>query len=334
MSIKAAVLGAGGMGKGHTRRLIDAGAKVVCVCDRSREARTRYLDEFGDEDIRGYEDFDEMLDKEEFEALFICIPPFAQNGQFEKAAGRGIHIFIEKPIALTTAVGRNMVCAAQENRITTRVGFHMRQGIAVKKLKKMIADGQTGKPVLFHGHYSCNSLHTPWWINVDLCGGQIFEQAIHVYDMCRNLMGDPKNVSGIMNNLCHNGVNGYTVEDVSASVAGFTNGAVASITANNCEIPGLWVGSFKAVYEKVTVDFKDQNHAVFTYTDVEPVENEAIDSDADPYVDEVEEFLQCIQDGRDTSCNIVEGYKSLCYVESVVRSARMDGVKVPVVSII
>lgn len=330
MGIKAAILGAGGMGKGHTRRLIGAGARVVCVCDKSEAVRKQYMEEFPDEDIKVYEDFDEMLSKEEFQALFICLPPFAQNGQFEKAAQKGIHIFIEKPIALTTKAGQEMVRAAKENQIITRVGFHMRQGEPVKKLKKMIADGQTGKPVLFHGHYSCNSLHTPWWINVDLCGGQIFEQAIHVYDMCRCLMGDPKNVSGIMNNLCHNGVNGYTVEDVSASIASFSNGAAASITANNCEIPGLWAGSFKAVYEKVTVDFKDQNHAVFTYTDREPVENETVESENDPYVDEVEEFLGCIQEGCDTSCNIVEGYKSLCYVESVVRSARMDGVKTAV----
>lgn len=330
MGVKVAILGAGNMGKGHAKRLKDAGAEVICVCDKSAEAREEFRKEIQDERIREYGDFDEMLEKEEVQALFICIPPFAQDKQFEKAAEKGISIFIEKPIALTTEVGKRMVCAAEENHIITRVGFHMRQGAAVKKLKRMIAAGQTGKPVLFHGHYSCNSLHTPWWINVDLCGGQIFEQAIHVYDMCRNLMGDPKYAVGIMNNLCHSDVYGYSVEDVSASVAGFTNGAIASITANNCEIPGLWIGSFKAVYEKVTVDFMDHNHAVFTYTDEEPVRSKRVESEEDPYVDEVEEFLQCVQEGKDTSCNIKEGYKSLCYVEKVVESAKMDGCKIPV----
>lgn len=330
MSVKVAILGAGNMGKGHAKRLKNAGAKVTCVCDKNAVARAQFMEDVQDEKIREYDDFDEMLEKEEIQALFICIPPFAQNGQFEKAAAKGIHIFIEKPIALTTEIGKQMVQAAEENHIITRVGFHMRQGVAVKKLKKMIATGRVGKPVLFHGHYSCNSLHTPWWINVDLCGGQIFEQAIHVYDMCRNLMGDPKYVSGIMNNLCHSAVYGYSVEDVSASIAGFTNGAVASITANNCEVPGIWVGSFKAVYENVTVDFKDHNHAVFIYTDENPVKSEVVESEADPYVDEVEEFICCIQEGNDTTCNIKEGYKSLCYVEKVVESAKMDGIKVSI----
>nr|WP_317427642.1 Gfo/Idh/MocA family oxidoreductase [uncultured Blautia sp.] len=330
MGVKVAILGAGNMGKSHARRLKDAGAEVLCVCDKNPEARAKFLEEVQDEGIRAYSDFDEMLEKEEVQALFICIPPFAQDKQFEKAAAKGIHVFIEKPIALTTEVGKRMVHAAEENHIITHVGFHMRQGVAVKKLKQMLIEGKTGKPVLFHGHYSCNSLHTPWWIQVDLCGGQIFEQAIHVYDMCRHLMGNPKYAVGIMNNLCHNDVYGYSVEDVSASVAGFTNGAIASITANNCEIPGLWIGRFKAVYEKLTVDFTDHNHAVFTYTGEVPVRVERVESEEDPYVDEVEEFLACIQEGKDSSCNIQEGYKSLCYVEKVVESAKMDGMKVPV----
>lgn len=330
MSVRTAILGAGNMGKGHAKRLREAGAQVVCVCDKNPQARRMFMAEIQDESVKEYGDFDEMLEKETFDALFICIPPFAQENQFEKAAAKGIHIFIEKPIALTTEVGKRMVKAAEVNNIITRVGFHMRQGAAVKKMKELIQSGQAGRPVLFHGHYSCNSLHTPWWINADLCGGQIFEQAIHVYDMCRNFMGDPKYTAGVMNNQCHNHIAGYTVEDVSASVSGFTNGAVASITANNCEIPGLWVGSFKVVYEKVVADFADHNHAVFTYTGEETLRSETVKSDEDPYMDEVKEFLRCIVDGTDTTCNIKEGYKSLCYVEKVVESARMDGIKMPV----
>lgn len=330
MSVKIAILGAGNMGRGHGHRLEAAGARIAAVCDRSEQARKAFLEEMEEKNIREYADFDEMLEQEDFDGLFICLPPFAQDGQFEKAARKGKHIFIEKPIALNTETGKRMVKAARDNGIITRVGFHMRQGGAVKKLKQLIEEGRTGRPVLFYGHYSCNSLHTPWWIQVDLCGGQIFEQAIHLYDMCRNLLGEPKFTCGIMNNLCHGGNARYTVEDVSASVSGFTNGAVASITANNCEIPGQWNGIFRAVYEHVTVDFEDHNHAVLTWTDGENPRSEVISSDMDPYEDEVREFISCIEKGEDTSCNITEGYKSLCFVEAVVASANMDGQKIPV----
>ena len=38
MEIKAAILGAGNMGKSHAKRLLESGALVSCVCDRSRTA--------------------------------------------------------------------------------------------------------------------------------------------------------------------------------------------------------------------------------------------------------------------------------------------------------
>ena len=133
-----------------------------------------------------------------------------------------------------------------------------------------------------------------------------------------------------MNNQCHSNIAGYTIEDVSASISGFTNGAIASITANNCEIPDKGGADFKVVFEKVVADFTDFNHAVFTYTAETPVRTEIYESEIDPYMDEVLEFLHCVEEGKDTSCNIKEGYKSLVFVEKAVESTRMDGIKVPV----
>ena len=115
MSVRIAVLGAGNMGRGHGKRLEAAGARIVAVCDRSAAARQKFKEEMEETDIKEYWDFDEMLEKEAFEGLFICLPPFAQDGQFEKAAKRGKHIFIEKPIALDTETGKRMVKTAQEN---------------------------------------------------------------------------------------------------------------------------------------------------------------------------------------------------------------------------
>ena len=55
-----------------------------------------------------------------------------------------------------------------------------------------------------------------------------------------------------------------------------------------------------------------------------------LNPEMDPYEVEVREFISCIEKGEDTSCNITEGYKSLCFVEAVVASAKMDGQKMAV----
>lgn len=142
MSVKAAILGAGNMGKGHAKRLLESGAQISCVCDKSRAAREAFCEEIPQENIQEYDDFDKMLDEGDFDVLFICLPPFAQDHQFERAAERGKHIFIEKPIALNTETGKRMVESAAKSGIITRVGFHMRQGAAVKKMKELIASGE------------------------------------------------------------------------------------------------------------------------------------------------------------------------------------------------
>ena len=138
MSVKAAILGAGNMGKGHAKRLLESGAQISCVCDKSRAAREAFCEEIPQENIQEYDDFDKMLDEGDFDVLFICLPPFAQDHQFERAAERGKHIFIEKPIALNTETGKRMVESAAKSGIITRVGFHMRPGAAVKKMKELI----------------------------------------------------------------------------------------------------------------------------------------------------------------------------------------------------
>jgi len=328
MTLKAAILGTGNMGKRHAGSLKKLGIPVNAVCDVNKKAVEAFITEMETKEAVVYQDFDEMLKNADFNILFITLPPFAHNSQFEKAAEQGKHIFIEKPIALQTSIGANMVRSAKKSGIVTMVGFHMRKGAAVMRLAELIEKGEAGKPVLYNAQYQCNSLHTPWWINVDLCGGQIFEQAIHIYDLCRYFFGDPKYVEGIMANVCHNHLPNYTVEDVSACIAGFTTGALASITANNCAIPGKWTGKVTAVFEKLTAELTDHNHGTITLTSSSEIKTETISSEVDPYFEEVKEFTECIKSGKETSCSIVEGFKSLCFVETVVRSAKLDGAKI------
>jgi predicted dehydrogenase len=327
METKAAILGTGNMGRRHAASLIKLGVPVTAICDINREAAESFIADTKIKNTAIYQDFDNMLAQGDFNMLFICLPPFAQDKQFEKAAEQGKHIFIEKPIALCSSVGANMVRSAKKGGITTMVGFHMRQGAAIKRLQEIIQTGGAGRAVLFNAQYQCNDLHAPWWVNVDLCGGQIFEQAIHLYDLCRCFFGDPKFVEGIMANVCHNKLPDYTVEDVSACIAGWTTGAIASITANNCSIPGKWIGKLTVIYEKITAEFSDCNHGIIAWTADNEIKNEIINGDINPYLEEITEFVGCVDRGKQTSCSILEGFKSLCFVEAVVQSAKLDGIK-------
>ena len=115
-----------------------------------------------------------------------------------------------------------MVSAAETAGIVTQVGFMFRFGEAIEHVKRMIDAGEAGPVGLMSARYFCNALHAPWWRNRDLSGGQLVEQVLHMVDLMRFLMGDAITVNSRQQNIFHREIEDYTVEDVSATIFGFS----------------------------------------------------------------------------------------------------------------
>ena len=322
-----AIVGAGGMGGLHTRNLRKlSNVRITGVCDPNIEAANALA-----ESAPAYTNFGALLKEQTPDAAFICVPPFAHGGEVALAAEAGIHVFIEKPIGISTAAAQSMVEAANRSGIKTQVGYHFRFGGAVRELMRRIESGEAGRPVLFTGCYACNHLHAPWWRDRDKSGSQILEQVIHTYDLSMHLMGKPAQVSGLMDNLCHRDVPGYTIEDVSCANIRFASGALGSITATNCAVPGVWRNQFEAVFERLTVLFDDANHALFIDTAAEKPISERVDTQVDMMREEVDAFIALLDGGKPVGCTIPEGFESLKLVEAVATSAGQDGKLISIV---
>jgi predicted dehydrogenase len=275
-----------------------------------------------------YEDSAALLDHEELDALFICLPPFAHRDEVLRAAERRIHVFIEKPIALDSHKAWEMVQAAEGAGIVTQVGFMYRFGTAIGKLKQLMADGQTGAAGLMSTRYFCNHLHAPWWRERDKSGGQLVEQVIHMVDLMRFLMGEAETVYSVQRNLYHQDVPNYTVEDVSGTVISFANGGIGVIYASNNAIPGKWINDYKVVAARLTAEFTDANHALFHHTAETPLRSEEIASDADVYAAEVLDFADAIAENRPALIPLREGARTLDLALAARASAESGSVAV------
>ena len=268
-----------------------------------------------------YDDAHEMLAREKLDAIYVCLPPFAHNGQIEEAASRGIHIFVEKPIALTPRRAESMVNAVLKNRVQSQVGYHMRFGGAVRRFRELHQNGEPGKITLFSASYECNSLHGAWWRKKDMSGGQVFEQVIHLYDMAFHLLGDPASVSGHIANLLHQDVEGYTVEDTSVASLVFKNGALGSITGSNCALPNEWNARFRVVCANMIADFEDHNHATIIYTNKPEPIRERLSYGTNAVLDEDRYFVGVLNGIEKPFATIEEGYRGLMMVHGLVKSA-------------
>ncbi|MHB8065508.1 MAG: Gfo/Idh/MocA family protein [Ruminiclostridium sp.] len=329
-NVRVAMLGMGNMGRAHTNSLrkLD-NVDIIALCSKPIEDARQY-NQKNDTSYPVYDDFYEMLDKIKFDVLYVCLPPFCHEGQVEAAAAKGIHIFIEKPIALEVSRGISMALAVKENGVYSQVGYHMRFGGAIKKFKALLDSGSAGSPTLYAGRYECNSLHAPWWIDVNKCGGQVFEQIIHLYDMALYLMGDVDKASGFIDNLGHRDVPNYTVEDTSTAIMRFKSGALGNINGSNCSIPGQWNGFFRVICKNVVADFVSYNEAVFTYKNGEETTVEHFKSDDDATYLEDEYFMGVVRGENNEFAAIEEGLAGLKLVSAVVRSSHNGGVPVEI----
>ncbi len=324
--LNVGLVGSGGTSEIHSKNLLKlSNINIVAICDTNTEKATALVEKLRLTNIKIYDNFDEMLENHTLDVVYICIPPFAHNGQVERAANAGMHIFIEKPIALNLVRAQSMVEAVKKASVLSQVGYHMRYGTAVKKLMKMIHDGTAGVATLFDGRYDCNHLHSEWWRDKSKSGGQVIEQVIHLYDMAMYFLGAPEAVSAHISNMCHNNVEGYTVEDTSASVIRFKTGALATIAASNCAIPMEWNNKFVVIFKNVTVIFETPNKAEFIYTNSEEVTREYFEESVDMYFEEDKDFIEAVRGNDNNCCEISQGYISLCLVNGVIESSNAGG---------
>lgn len=321
--LRAAILGCGGFAHRHANNLIalPEDVELVAFCDHHEQNARGFSEKYGNGKGAVFTDPRDMFGKAGLDLLAICLPPFAHSDEVELAARHGVHILIEKPIALTSEHAWRMVEATERAGIKTQVGFMFRFGAAVERLKGLIASGEAGPAGLMSARYFCNSLHAPWWRDRSRSGGQLVEQVIHMVDLMRHLMGDAVSVYSRQENLFHREVAEYTVEDVSATVFGFQGGAIGVIYATNGAIPGKWINDYRLVSQRLTAEFANANNARFHFTAETPVRTETINSEKNVHLAELQDLLNAIRTDGQTRTPMREGAKSLDMALAATRSA-------------
>jgi len=324
--LRTAILGCGDFAHHHARTLqqLENDFEMVAFCNRTIEKAATFSKQYTNGQAPIFADHHQMLDQVPLDVIIICLPPYAHSDEVEIAAKLGVHVFIEKPIALTSEQGWRMVNVAEHAGIVTQVGFMFRFGEAIEHLKGMIDSGHTGPVGLMSARYFCNSLHASWWRKRDLSGGQLVEQVIHMVDLMRFLMGDATTVYSRQENLFHKDVEDYTVEDVSATIFSFSKGGLGVIYATNGAIPNRWINDYRVVSKNLTAEFTDANHATFHHTTDPNRQPEVIASGRDIYLSEMQDFLTAIRTGHKTRTPLQEGAKSLDLALAAMHSAQTE----------
>ena len=149
--LRVGLVGAGKMGMHHAgsvRRLDDL-ADLVAVADGSAEAREAAAAAHG---VRTYEDLAGMLDAGGVDVVHICTGPATHVPLAEQAIRRGVHVYVEKPIAPTVVEMRRLVALAEENGVSICAGHQLLfepPMVAMRRYLKAL-----GRPVHVESYFS------------------------------------------------------------------------------------------------------------------------------------------------------------------------------------
>ncbi len=308
--LRTGIIGCGHIAKRHAALLAGlADVNLVAFCDENIGSAQAFKQQFGRGDT--YASYSQMFDQADLDLVYICLPPFAHSDEVELACRHGVHMLVEKPIALTLPLAKKMADQVQAAGVKCQVGFMYRHGEAALWLKRRMKQDAVAAPGFMMGRYACNSLHSPWWRDRARSGGQLVEQAIHIVDLARFFFGEAAEVYSVQENMFHRSVPDYTVEDVSVTIIKFQAGSIATISATNGAIPGRWDCDWRLVLPGLTADFQDPNHAVFHQTGQVWPASITVAAEKDMYLAQTLDLLAAIRDNRRTAVPIEEGVRSL-----------------------
>jgi predicted dehydrogenase len=184
-STRAAIIGNTGRGDyGHGLDVVFNGLpniQVVAVADpdeRGREVAARRC-----QALRQYADYREMLAKEKPQLISIAPRWSDQHHAMATAALKsGAHLYMEKPITPTLAEADEILGLADERGLKIAVAHQMRLAPSIVHLKRKLAEGLIGDLVQIRA----------WGKQDDRAGGEdMLVLGTHLFDMMRNLAGDP-----------------------------------------------------------------------------------------------------------------------------------------------
>lgn len=231
--MRVGVIGMGAIGPVHVNALLQNGQEIVAVCDLEKSKCEQVNEKFSLQ-ARIYEDYKEMLDNENLNAIHICTPHYLHAEMICEGLQRNINVLCEKPLAINESQLAQIEKAVQESKAQLGVCFQNRYNAALLYLKDYLKDKEITAASVSQiwernaSYYAQGAWRGTW---EQEGGGVMMNQAIHALDMLQLLCGMPESVTAYTANVSLR--KEIEVEDTAFGVFKLKNGGKFVINATN-----------------------------------------------------------------------------------------------------
>jgi myo-inositol 2-dehydrogenase/D-chiro-inositol 1-dehydrogenase len=188
--LRVGCVGAGFIAGEHLRALAGFDdVEVVAVADTVPERAEQACARYG---ARAYGDGLALLAKEDLDAVWLCVPPFAHGALEAAAVDRGVPFFVEKPLALDLPIAQEVADRIAAGGLTSAVGYHWRHLDVVQRALELLSRNPAQ---LVTGYWLDKTPRVRWWAQRAYSGSQVIEQTTHIFDLARLLVGEVVSVA-------------------------------------------------------------------------------------------------------------------------------------------
>lgn len=243
--LKFGLVGLGNIGKTHMDILSSLDqVEIVGVCDRIKQRADQYAERYR---TTAYDHHDEMFAKAGLDAVIIAVPHYDHPTVSLAAFEKGIHVLLEKPIAVHVKDARLTIEGYERAKqrfpkLLFGLMFQERTLPYYLKIKEIVDSGQLGQLVRTtwintewfrsQAYYDSGGWRATW---AGEGGGILTNQCPHNLDFYQWVFGMPKRIRG------HASIGKYhdiEVEDEVTAYFEHENGMVGHFIVTTAESPG------------------------------------------------------------------------------------------------
>lgn len=315
--IKIGAIGLGRLGLQHVKNIAFKipNAELTAICDMNEEKLLKVQKDWSIP--HGYRDFDEMIKNKELDAVVITSPSALHTMQIARALEAGLHVFSEKPLGTTVEECKIAEAAVEKHEDKVfMLGFMRRYDPSYAYAKKKIDKGEIGRPILFRGYSQDPESAIEGAIAyAGHSGGQFIDMAVHDIDLARWMMGsEPKSIFAIGGCYAHPEFGKYKDGDNVSALMQLENDAMVFLFAGRTAPHGYNVETeiigTKGILRIANVPQKNLVEILDEYGVRKECSEDFIERFEQAYIEELNEFIDCILTGRKPEVTVYDGTKT------------------------